>query len=95
LSTSHPTADWLESGGSYFERCHEQQQWSGGMLHRFWRQPLQSWVQEFTAAGFWLETLVEHRPCESMAHRHPATYTKLRLEPGFIAFRLAKNASPA
>lgn len=90
LSTSHPTADWLESGGGYFEERHEQQRWSGGMLHRFWRQPLQSWVQEFTAAGFWIETLVEHRPRESMAHRYPAAYAKLVREPGFIAFRLAK-----
>ncbi len=60
------------------------------MLHRYWRQPLQRWVEEFTAGGFAIEHLVEHRPGPQMAHRHPRAYAKLSREPGFIAFRLAK-----
>ena len=94
LSTSHPTADWLADGGSYFDTRHVEQTWSGGMRHRYWRQPLQAWVAEFTAAGFTIDHLTEHRPCPEMAQRHPSEYAKLSREPGFIAFRLAKNTLP-
>lgn len=95
LSTSHPTADWLDDGGSYFDARHVQQQWSCGMQHRFWRQPLQRWIEEFTAAGFTLDTLIEHQPQQAMAHLHPADYTRLSQEPGFIAFRLCKTPTPS
>ncbi|MEV5831558.1 class I SAM-dependent methyltransferase [Spirillospora sp. NPDC052242] len=93
LSTSHPTADWLDSGGGYFEQRYEQQQWSHGFTHRYWRQPLQRWTEEFTAVGFVIERLVEHRPQATMSQRHPAEYAKLTREPGFIAYRLAKSAA--
>lgn len=91
ISTSHPTADWLADGGSYFDARHVEQQWSCGMVHRFWRQPLMRWIAEFTAAGFTLERLVEHQPTPPMARHHPAEYAKLSREPGFIAVRLAKT----
>ncbi|MYX27439.1 methyltransferase domain-containing protein [Streptomyces sp. SID8381] len=94
LSTSHPTADWLTHGGSYFDADHVEEIWSQGMIHRYWRQPLQRWVEEFTAAGLVIEHLVEHRPDPQMAHKHAAQYAKLSREPGFIAFRLAKTATP-
>ncbi len=95
LSTSHPTADWLAHGGSYFEAHHVEETWSGGMIHRYWRQPLQTWVEEFTSAGFIIERLVEHRPGPQMAREHALEYAKLSREPGFIAFRLAKTTLPA
>ncbi|MFE5594174.1 class I SAM-dependent methyltransferase [Streptomyces sp. NPDC056549] len=91
LSTSHPTADWLADDGSYFAARQVEETWTGGMLHRYWRQPLQSWVEEFTAGGFVIEHLEEHRPDPQMADHHPREYAKLSREPGFIAFRLAKN----
>jgi hypothetical protein len=53
------------------------------------------WVQEFTAGGFVIEHLVEHRPDPQMARHHPRAYAKLSREPGFIAVRLAKNALTA
>ncbi|MCX5277695.1 MULTISPECIES: hypothetical protein [Streptomyces] len=46
VSTSHPTADWLVDGGSYFDTGHAEETWSNGMTHRYWRQPLQAWVTE-------------------------------------------------
>ncbi|WP_329085077.1 MULTISPECIES: class I SAM-dependent methyltransferase [unclassified Streptosporangium] len=95
LSTSHPAADWLADGGSYFDARHVEETWSCGLLHRYWRQPLQRWVEEFTAANFTIEHLVEHRPVPKMAHRHPAEYIKLSREPGFIAFRLVKRPTQA
>ncbi|WP_326646982.1 class I SAM-dependent methyltransferase [Streptosporangium sp. NBC_01755] len=76
LSTSHPAADWLADGGSYFDARHVDETWSCGLLHRYWRQPLQYWVEEFTAADFTIEHLVEHRPVPEMAHRYPAEYAK-------------------
>jgi SAM-dependent methyltransferase len=94
VSTSHPTADWLADGGSYFDARYVQERWSCGLLHRFWRQPLQDWCQEFTAAGFTINHLAEHRPADGMDRRHPADYATLSREPGFIAFRLVKAAAP-
>ncbi len=94
LSTSHPTADWLTDGGSYFDARHVEETWTGGMLHRYWRQPLERWVAEITEAGFVIERLVEHRPAPAMAQHHPHEYAKLSREPGFIALRLAKNTMP-
>ncbi|GGX62337.1 class I SAM-dependent methyltransferase [Streptomyces hiroshimensis] len=94
LSTSHPTADWLADGGSYFDAREAEESWSCGLRHHYWRQPLQSWIEEFTSAGFAIERLVEHRPHPAMAHEHPADYARLSREPGFIAFRLAKRTPP-
>ncbi|QNP65838.1 class I SAM-dependent methyltransferase [Streptomyces genisteinicus] len=89
VSTSHPTADWAMDGGSYFAEKFVEDQWSCGMLSRFWRQPLESWFTEFWEAGFLVERLREMRPAEGMAESHPEEYEKLSREPGFIAFRLA------
>ncbi|MGW4371811.1 class I SAM-dependent methyltransferase [Nocardia takedensis] len=36
ISTSHPTADWLTTGGSYFDTGWTEQQWSCGITHRYW-----------------------------------------------------------
>ncbi|MFF4735132.1 class I SAM-dependent methyltransferase [Streptomyces sp. NPDC001262] len=94
VSTSHPTADWIADGGSYFDARQVEETWSHGMVHRYWRQPLQRWIEEFTTAGFAIEQLVEHRPTPAMAHEHPADYARLSREPGFIAFRLMKRTPP-
>lgn len=91
VSTSHPTADWLTDGGSYFDARRVEETWSNGMKHRYWRQPLQAWVTEFSAAGLTIDRLVEHRPAASMPHQHPAAYEKLSRQPGFIAFQLIKS----
>ncbi|MFG3099372.1 class I SAM-dependent methyltransferase [Streptomyces sp. NPDC048182] len=91
VSTSHPTADWLASGGSYFASGYVEETWSSGMTHRYWHQPLQSWFDEFGAAGLSVDRLVEHRPVPSMAVLHPIEYEKLTREPGFMAIRLHKR----
>jgi SAM-dependent methyltransferase len=88
VSTSHPTADWLIASGSYFDTGWVDQRWSCGIVHRFWRQPLQTWCAEFTAAGFTIESITEHQPTEDMAHVHPAEHETLTRQPGFIAYRL-------
>ncbi|WP_369780144.1 class I SAM-dependent methyltransferase [Streptomyces sp. R33] len=91
ISTSHPTADWLSGGGSYFDARYVEEAWSDGMTHRYWRQPLQAWVDEFTTAGLLVERLVEHRPAASMRRHDPTAYEKLTHQPGFIAFQLVKK----
>ncbi|MFI5831953.1 class I SAM-dependent methyltransferase [Streptomyces sp. NPDC051578] len=91
ISTSHPTADWLASGGSYFTCGSIEEIWTNGMTHRYWHQPLQAWLDEFTAAGLTLDRLVEHQPVPSMAHHHPAEHEKLTHQPGFMAIRLRKR----
>lgn len=91
LSTSHPTADWLRDGGSYFAERHADDQWDCGLLSRFWRQPLDKWFEEFHAAGLRVQHLAETRPQESMRKRHPRDYEQLVCEPGFITFRLVAD----
>ncbi|MFG2836069.1 class I SAM-dependent methyltransferase [Streptomyces zaomyceticus] len=91
VSTSHPTADWLARGGSYFDSGFIEERWSNGMIHRYWHQPLQAWLDEFTAAGLALDRLVEHQPAPSMARLHPADHEKLTRQPGFMAVRLRKQ----
>ncbi|MEU4359953.1 class I SAM-dependent methyltransferase [Streptomyces virginiae] len=91
VSTSHPTADWLVSGGSYFTSGYVEESWSNGMPHRYWHQPLQAWLDEFTAAGLTLDRLVEHQPVPSMARHHPVEHEKLTHQPGFLAIRLRKR----
>ncbi|MFE4632297.1 class I SAM-dependent methyltransferase [Streptomyces sp. NPDC056773] len=91
VSTSHPTADWLVSGGSYFTSGFIEETWSNGMTHRYWHQPLQAWLSEFTAAGLAFDHFLEHQPTASMARNHPAEHEKLTSQPGFMAVRLRKR----
>ncbi|MFF0546715.1 MULTISPECIES: class I SAM-dependent methyltransferase [Nocardia] len=91
ISTSHPTADWLTTGGGYFDTGWVEQRWSCGITHRFWHQPLQAWCAEFTTTGFTIDAITEHRPSAEMARTHPAEYDTLTRQPGFIAFRLTSS----
>ncbi|MEU2874150.1 class I SAM-dependent methyltransferase [Streptomyces olivoreticuli] len=93
VSTSHPTADWLADGASYFDARYVEENWSCGMVHRYWQQPLQHWIEDFTAAGLIAERIVEHRSVPEMVREHPAAYDRLSREPGFIAFQLTKRAA--
>jgi ubiquinone/menaquinone biosynthesis C-methylase UbiE len=90
VSTVHPTDDWLRLGGSYFDRVAVEETWQTNWQVRYWRQPLEAWIREFTDAGFLIERLVEPRPAETMALQYPAVQEKLEQAPGFIAFRLLK-----
>ncbi|MBA2507502.1 MAG: methyltransferase domain-containing protein [Nocardioidaceae bacterium] len=90
ISTAHPTADWLQCGGSYFVAEQVDQVWQQDWVVRWWRQPLERWCAEFVEAGFVIEALVEPRPLPEMADRYPDVHAQLMREPGFIAFRLAK-----
>ncbi|MDQ3416997.1 MAG: class I SAM-dependent methyltransferase, partial [Actinomycetota bacterium] len=71
ISTAHPTADWLQCGGSYFVAEQVDQVWQQDWVVRWWRQPLERWCAEFVEAGFVIEALVEPRPLPEMADRYP------------------------
>jgi len=90
LSTTHPTSDWLLKGGGYFDREQISETWQSDWQLRYWKQPLEAWCAEFSAAGFLIERLVEPRPAESMASAYPDVYRQLMDSPGFIAFALVK-----
>lgn len=91
VSTHHPTADWVRLGGSYFQQELIEEDWHDERWHvRYWRQPLQQTVDEFTQSGFVIDRLVEPRPHPEMSARYPEDHSKLMREPGFIAFRLIK-----
>jgi SAM-dependent methyltransferase len=91
VSTHHPTGDWLIHGGSYFDVSLIRETWSRGWNVRYWRLPLTKSAAEFSEAGFVIERLVEPLPQPAMADDHPDDYERLLREPGFIAFRLAKQ----
>jgi SAM-dependent methyltransferase len=96
ISTTHPTADWLRLGGSYFTV--EAVEGSLSPRHdwpvRAWRRPLTEVCREFTDAGFTIRELLEPLPVEQMAHRHPEDHARLLQAPAFIAFRLEPALVP-
>ncbi len=91
ISTHHPTADWCRLGGSYFDVSTVTETWSEGWEITAWRMPLTQLTEEFTAAGFLIERLVEPMPDPEMALTHPSTFEKLSVEPGFVFFKLRKS----
>ena len=88
ISTTHPTADWLRLGGSYFAHEVVSERWSNGWDMRFWRTPLTTTTAEFAEAGYVIERLVEPRPHPDMAATSPETFDRLSTSPNFIMFRL-------
>ena len=90
ISTHHPTADWVRLGGSYFELRPVTETWKSGWEITAWKTSLTQLTEEFAAAGFVIERLVEPTPVPAMAAAHPETFDKLSREPGFILFKLRK-----
>lgn len=88
ISTHHPTADWRRLGGSYFDADTVTEVWSKGWEITTWRMPLTQMTEEFAAAGFVIERLIEPTPDPAMIDSHPDTYAKLSRQPGFVLFRL-------
>ena len=91
ISTHHPTADWSRLGGSYFDVATVTETWSKGWEVTAWRMPLAQLTEEFTAAGFMIERLLEPTPEPEMALSHPTTFERLSSEPGFVLFKLRKT----
>lgn len=94
VSTTHPMADWLRLGGSYFS---QEPVWSSlNPKHewpvRAWRRPLTAICDEFHQAGFLIERLVEPLPTPEMATHDPQAFEQLSLAPAFVAFRLRPAA---
>ncbi|HWJ64758.1 MAG TPA: class I SAM-dependent methyltransferase [Acidimicrobiales bacterium] len=88
ISTHHPAADWVRLGGPYFEARPVTEVWSKGWEITAWQVPLSQLTEEFAAAGFVIERLVEPRPQPEMAASHPDAHERLSTGPGFILFRL-------
>ncbi|MBF6216485.1 SAM-dependent methyltransferase, partial [Nocardia puris] len=82
------TADWQRLGGSYFDVAPVTETWSRGWEITAWRMPLTQLTEEFAAAGFVIERLIEPTPESAMLETHPDTSAKLSSEPGFLLFRL-------
>jgi len=90
VSTSHPFADWLQFGGSYFasdrvEAIFDQRgsRWSVP----FWRIPLSSLIDEILQAGFAIERLVEPAVPAASADIDPRLYRRLQTEPAFLVVK--------
>jgi hypothetical protein len=59
------------------------------VTQRFWRRPLGSVVQAFTAAGFWIDWVVEARPTREALDRFPELAAVVDT-PSFIVYRLRR-----
>lgn len=90
VSTQHPTLDWLNTGGSYFNEEIIEERWSRGWDMRYWRMPLGVMSDEMTDCGFLIERIVEPTAVPELAEFDPHHYEKLTTEPWFICFRLVK-----
>jgi SAM-dependent methyltransferase len=93
ISTIHPTFDWRNLGGSYFDEEVVEETWRGSWRVRYMRKPLTAWCADMFAAGFVIEDLVEPRPVPAMQERYPQVYERLTAEPAFITFMLRKAIS--
>lgn len=94
VSTTHPTADWLRVGGSYFDQALETEVWGSALGDHevsWWREPLSDLCRAAFSAGFVLDDLVEPKPVDSMRDRYPEEYEKLQHEPGFLVLGLRKT----
>ena len=92
ISTHHPAWDWHRLGGSYFAEEPVTETWSKGWEITAWRMPLSAMTEEFAAAGFLIERLVEPMPHADMAAEHPRQFERLTTNPGFIVFRLVAGS---
>lgn len=90
-STVHPTSDWLRLGGSYFSDEMVSETWHDDWDVTYRRAPLSAVLDDFFAAGFVVDALVEPRPAPSMQAEYPEVHDKLEREPAFIAFRFTKR----
>jgi SAM-dependent methyltransferase len=90
VSTTHPMADWLRLGGSYFQQGPVSSSLSPDhdWTVRAWRRPLTAVCEEFHQAGFLIERLVEPLPDPEMAAQDPQAFERLSQTPAFVAFRL-------
>ncbi|HMK10938.1 MAG TPA: methyltransferase domain-containing protein [Acidimicrobiales bacterium] len=95
LSTSHPTSDWLQSGGSYFavERVDAFFDGLGGRWRvPFWRLPMGVLLDEVIKAGLVLDRLLEPVPPSDRESVSPRMHRRLNLEPAFVAIRAHRPA---
>ncbi|GAA2307909.1 class I SAM-dependent methyltransferase [Nonomuraea roseoviolacea subsp. roseoviolacea] len=91
VSTTHPTADWLHFGGSYFSHDWRDLPVGGnGLSIHYQRMPLETFLGELLTAGFVLEQLVEPRPIADLRQIDEAAYDKLHRKPSFLAVRLRR-----
>ncbi|MHC5904093.1 class I SAM-dependent methyltransferase [Streptomyces sp. S6] len=91
VSTTHPTADWRNFGGSYYSEDWVDLPLSGGPLAvHYQRMPLETFLNELLTTGFTLERLIEPRPPHELRELDEPAYTKLHQAPCFIAVRLVR-----
>jgi SAM-dependent methyltransferase len=95
VSTSHPMADWLRKGGSYFDVVMETERWESAGPDwevSFWREPLSSLSDAAFHAGLLIERIVEPLPAATMRERWPEYHEELSQAPAFLMLRLVPRS---
>ncbi|MET8981155.1 class I SAM-dependent methyltransferase [Streptomyces sp. NPDC004539] len=91
VSTTHPTADWLYFGGSYFSAERVELPFTERFALSYRRTTLESFLTELLDAGFMLERLVEPRAVEAARSLDPRRYGKTHHQPSFLAVSLVRH----
>ncbi|GII95152.1 class I SAM-dependent methyltransferase [Sinosporangium siamense] len=90
ISTTHPTADWVHFGDSYFTDEWVDLPVGGPLSIHYQRATLEMFLTEVLSAGFVLERLIEPVPVPSLREVDPAAYEKLTRRPSFVGVRLLR-----
>ncbi|GAA2401532.1 hypothetical protein GCM10010420_30490 [Streptomyces glaucosporus] len=90
VSTTHPTADWMWAGGSYFSDERVDLPFGEGFAITYRRMTVETFLGELLDAGFVLERLVEPRAAEEARRIDPERYDRLNRDPSFLAVRLRR-----
>jgi len=100
FSVGHPSVEFYEQhpDGNYFEieAVDAMFDWPAFGVHvhiPYYRRPLSAMLDPLFRAGFRLERLMEPRPTAEFQIHDPQNYTKLLRQPGFISFRVCKDAA--
>ncbi|NJQ05246.1 class I SAM-dependent methyltransferase [Streptomyces lonarensis] len=90
LSTTHPTADWLYFGGSYFDEERVRLPLGDGHALDYRRLTMETVLGELLAAGFVLEQLREPRGTDAARVVDERRWRKTHRQPMFLALRLRR-----
>ncbi|MFF8971808.1 class I SAM-dependent methyltransferase [Streptomyces sp. NPDC014995] len=90
VSTTHPTADWMYFGGSYFADDRVTLPFGAGHAISYRRMTVETFLGELLGAGYVLEELVEPRATEDARPVDPGRYEKTHRAPTFLAVRVRR-----
>jgi SAM-dependent methyltransferase len=92
FSTHHPFMDWKQfEKEDYFALELLNDEWDGIGKISFYRRPLTAMSAALSAAGFYIDYLLEPQPTEDFRRANPESYERLSKNPWFLVIRACKK----